>query len=153
MNNEGKKKKLFGIFNIVDIAIIILLIAIAAAAYAFLGKQVKDNLTKTNYTVTLEVTSAEKTLCDAIKTGRTVFDRVQNQPFGVLTDFRIEPAEEFNVSTLDGTVNEVSVPDRYDIFIEIEITTDRNIAVGERLGITTKDFTAAGYIVKVERGK
>lgn len=146
-----EKKRLFGVLNIVDIIIIVLVIAVIFAAYTFLGKQVKDNLTKRSYSVTLEVTQVDKNLCDSIKAGKTVFDKVQNQPFGILTDFRIEPSEEYNVSTLDGSVNEVTVPERFDVYIDIEITTDRNIAVGERLGITTKDFTAAGYVVKVNK--
>lgn len=151
MKKIDGKNRLFGVFNIVDLAIIALFAVVAVGAYAFLGRQVKDNLTKTSYSVTLEVTSVEKDLCDSIKADRTVFDKVQNQPFGTLKSFRVEPASEYNVSSLDASVSEVSIPDRYDVYIDIEITTDRNVAVGERLGITTKDFTAVGYIVSINK--
>lgn len=147
-----EKKRLFGLFNIVDLCILVLVFAVAAAVYYFFsGTVLPDSTPETNYSVTIEFTAVEKDLLDAIKTERTVFDKVQNKAFGTLKAVRSEPASEYALSTEDGTVSRVEIPERYDVWVDIEITTDRSLAVGEQLRISTKDFTCAGYIVSITK--
>lgn len=146
-----EKGRLFGLINIVDLCIIVFVIAAASGAYAFL----KNNITKSSptqtYNVTLEFKGIEKDFGEAIIPGKTVYDRVQSQPFGVLNDVRLKPTVEYNVSNDDGEIKRVTVPDRYTAELDMQLTTDTEIYVGKYLSIATKDFTGAGYVIKMEK--
>ena len=64
---------------------------------------------------------------------------------------RIIPAQEYNVSLTDGTVTKAEVPQRYNAELDMELVTDTEIFVGKNLSIVTKDFTGAGYVIKMEK--
>lgn len=153
MKMIDEKGKLFGVLNIVDILIIVFAAAVVGGAYVFMKNNITKSTPTTTYNVTLELKNVEKDFCDSIIPGKTVMDRVQNKPFGTLNDVRIEPSVEYNVSSMDGTVSRVDVPERYNAELDMEITVDSEIYVGKYLSIATKDFTGAGYVIKSEKAE
>lgn len=153
MKMIDEKGKLFGVLNIVDILIIVFAAAVVGGAYVFMKNNITKSTPTTTYNVTLELKNVEKDFCDSIIPGKTVMDRVQNKPFGTLNDVRIEPSVEYNVSSIDGTVSRVDVPERYNAELDMEITVDSEIYVGKYLSIATKDFTGAGYVIKSEKAE
>lgn len=146
-----EKGRLFGAFNIVDICIIIFVAAVAFVGYLFLSNTITKSAPTQNVRITMELKNVEKELCDAIEVDKTVFDRVGNQKFGILTDARIKPATEVIISKLDGVAREIEVADRYNVELDMELTTDEKVYVGKNISIATKDFTGAGYVINLEK--
>jgi len=146
-----EKGRLFGAFNIVDICIIIFVAAVAFVGYLFLSNTITKSAPTQNVRITMELKNVEKELCDAIEVDKTVFDRVGNQKFGILTDARIKPATEVVISKLDGVAREIEVADRYNVELDMELTTDEKVYVGKNISIATKDFTGAGYVINLEK--
>lgn len=151
MKLVDEKGRLFGVFNIVDLCIVVFVVAVAFVAYTFLNNIVTNTAPEKNLRITMELKNVEKELCDAIEVDKTVFDRVGNQEFGMLTDVRIKPAVEVVISKLDGSVNEIEVPNRYNVELDMELTTDEEVYVGKDISIATKDFTGAGYVINLEK--
>ncbi len=151
MKMIDEKGKLFGVLNIVDILIIVFAVAAVSGAYVFLKKNITKSSPTRTYEITLELKNVEKDFCDSIIPGKTVFDRIQNKQFGVLNDVRIKKSTEYNVSTVDGSVVKVDVPERYNAELDMELTTDTDIYIGKYLSVATKDFTGAGYVIAVEK--
>ena len=147
------KGRLFSIFNIVDICIIIFIVAAAVGAYTYISNTVKTSKTTEHYSVTLEIKAAEDYLVEAMQTDRKVFDHVQNKRIGTIEAIRSKPAVEYRTSTLDGKQVEAKVPDCYDVEIDMDITADGKFYVGKRMSIATKDFVGAGYIIKCEKSE
>lgn len=147
----NEKGRLFGLINIVDLCIILFVIALAGGAYGFLNNNITKSTPTQTYNVTLELKQVEEDFTKTIIPGKTVFDKIQNKPFGTLKDVRIIPAQEYNVSLTDGTVTKAEVPQRYNAELDMELVTDTEIFVGKNLSIATKDFTGAGYVIKMEK--
>ena len=55
-----EKGRIFGIFNIVDLCIIVFLAAAAFGAYKFLDKTIQASKPEKTYAITLEMTGMEK---------------------------------------------------------------------------------------------
>ena len=156
MNNMkmvDEKGKLFGVLNIVDILIIVFAVAAVSGAYVFLKKNITKSAPTRTYSVTLELKNVEKDFCDSIIPNKKVFDRIQNKQFGILNDVRIKPSVEYNVSSDDGAISKVQVPERYNAELDMELTTDTDIYIGKYLSIATKDFTGAGYVIAMEKSE
>ena len=145
------KGRLFSIFNIVDICIIVFIVAAAFGAYTYLSNTVKTGKATQHYSVTLEIKAVKDYVCEAMQTDRKVFDHVQNKRIGTIEAIRSKPAVEYSTSKLDGKTVETQIPDRYDVEIDMDITADGEFYVGKRLSIATKDFKGAGYIIKSEK--
>ncbi len=146
------KWKLFKLFNIVDLCIIVFVVSAAVGAYAFLKTNVdKSSTNEKTYLVTLEIKRAEKDFCETIQPDREVFDRVQNKPIGTLLDVRYNEIIEHNISILDASMQEVLVPDLYDIEIDMQINSKEDVYIGKYMSVKTKDFTGAGNLIKVEK--
>ncbi len=146
-----EKGKLFGVVNIIDLCIV-LFVALAAAVVVmfFSANSNLDAQTKQNI-ITIEVKSVEKELTDAMAEDKKIFDRIQNQPLGVLTGVEVKPSVEYNISKETGEHVESKVPGRYDAILIIEASSAEDLYVGKRMSVETKDFTAAGYIIDLEK--
>ena len=153
MKMIDEKGRLFGVLNIVDILIIVFAAAVVGGACVFMKKNITKSRASATYNITLELKNVEKDFCDSILPGKTVMDRIQNEPFGRLDDVRIKPSVEYNVSSEDGTVSKVFVPERYNAELDMEITSDSDIYIGKYLSVATKDFTGAGYVIKAEKAE
>ncbi len=143
--------KLFGKISIVDLIIIVFIVAAAGGSYVFLKKNIDESKATRSYSIILEYRGIEENLMNAIIPGKTVYERVQNQPIGTLQDVKFEPDTEYNISSLTGELVYERIPGKYDAHLYLDITTDEDIYVGKYLSIGTKDFTGAGYIISVEK--
>ncbi len=146
-----EKGKLFGIINIIDLCILIFgALVVAVVVMFFSANTTMDGAVKQTK-ITIEVTAIEKDLCDVMRPHKNIFDRVQNKSLGRLVDVKIEPSEEYNISIETGEHVKSEVPDRYDAILEIEAESAEDLYVGKRMSVETKDFTAAGYIIDIEK--
>ena len=146
-----EKGRLFGVFNIVDLCIVVFVVAVCAGGYVFLKNNIANASPTKTYNVTLEIKKVEESVCENIIPGKTVFDRIQNQQFGTLEDARVSPAVEYTISEQTGEEKKVLIPNRYDVELDLVLTTDEEIFVGKKLSVSTKDFMGAGYIIKMEK--
>ena len=142
--------KIFKIFNIVDIFIIVAVILVGAVAYTILGSAVSNQGSqKTGYEVVLEIKNVDITLCEAIKKDVKVYDKVQNVYIGTVLGSEYDKSFEYTTSTLNGEVKKSVIPDKYDIMLKLAIDTSEDVYVGKLMSIKTKDFVGSGYILNV----
>lgn len=146
------EKKLFKIFNIVDLFIIVFVLSVILGAYTFLKTNIsKSGDSQNSYTITLELERVEEFIYDAIKVDKDVYDTVQNKPFGKITDARKKEAVEYNVSTVNGKTTKTVVPGLINVEVDILVNTKEDIYVGKLIGIKNKDFTSSGYIIDMDK--
>lgn len=145
----NEKGKLFGIINIIDLLIIIFVALVAWVMVMFFSSNSNIAQETKKCRITIEMTAQEKYLYDAIVEDKQIFDKIQNQPLGTLVDKRIEPCVEYNVVPATGEYKETDVPDRYDIELDIDVSSSEDMYVGKRMSVQTKDFTGSGYIIRV----
>lgn len=150
MKMIDEKGRLFGVLNIIDLCIILFASLVAAVVIMFLSNNSTITSATQNHRITIEVLAVEKDLCDAIEVNKKVYDRVQNKELGTLVDARIEPAVEYNISRETGEHVKSYVPDMYNVELDIDASSSEDLYVGKMMSVETKDFTAAGYIIKKE---
>ncbi len=153
MKIMDEKGRLFGVLNIIDLLIILFVIAVASVVIMFLSANSTINKAQTESKITIEVLAVEKDLCDAMKVDKKIYDRVQNKSLGTLVDVRVKPAEEYNISLQTGEHIKSAVPERYNVELDINTLSSEDLYVGKIMSVETKDFTAAGYIIKKETGE
>ncbi len=150
MKIMDEKGRLFGVLNIIDLLIILFAAVVAAVVIMFLSANSTINKVQTENKITIEVLAVEKDLCDAMKVDKKIYDRVQNKSLGTLVDVRVKPAEEYNISLQTGEHIKSKVPERYNVELDINTASSEDLYVGKIMSVETKDFTAAGYIIKKE---
>ncbi len=150
MKIMDEKGRLFGVLNIIDLLIILFAAVVVAVVIMFLSANSTINKAQTENKITIEVLAVEKDLCDAMKVDKRIYDRVQNKSLGTLVDVRVKPAEEYNISLQTGEHIKSAVPERYNVELDINTVSSEDLYVGKIMSVETKDFTAAGYIIKKE---
>ncbi|MBR4949978.1 MAG: hypothetical protein IKZ25_04290, partial [Clostridia bacterium] len=75
---------------------------------------------------------------------------VNNVPIGVIKDISYSPAVEYVVSENDGEVKKVTVPERFDAKVVVEVSADEKVELGKLLSLRTKNFVGSGYVLSVE---
>ena len=146
-----EKGKLFGIVNIIDLCIVLFVAVVAAVVVMFFSANTSTESQVTQKRIMIEVTAIEKDLCDAMVKDRKIFDKIQNKALGTLVDVKVEPSVEYNLSKDTGEHIESEVPNRYDAQLVINVSSDEELYVGKRMSVITKDFSAAGYIIELEK--
>lgn len=150
MKIMDEKGRLFGVLNLIDLLIIMFAAVVAAVVMMFLSANSTINKAQTENKITIEVRAVDKNLCDAIEVDKKIYDRVQNKSLGTLVDVRVQPAVEYNISRETGEHVKSSVPDKYNVELDINAVSSEDLYVGKMMSVETKDFTAAGYIIKKE---
>lgn len=148
-----EKGKLFGIVNIIDLCIVLFVAVVAAVVVMFFSANSTIDQQATQKRITIEVTAIEKDICDAMVKDKKIFDKIQNKALGTLVDVKVEPSVEYNVSRDTGEHIESEIPDRFDAELVIDVTSGEEVYVGKRMSVSTKDFSAAGYIIDLENIK
>ena len=146
-----EKGKLFGIVNIIDLCIILFVAVVAAVVVMFFSANSNTEAQATQKRITIEVKAIEKDICDAMLKDKKIFDKVQNKALGTLVDVKIEPSVEYNLSKDTGEHIKSEVPNRFDAELVIDVSSNEELYVGKRMSVSTKDFTAAGYIIDLEK--
>ena len=142
-----EKKK----FNAVDV-IIILFVVIIIAVVAFIVRQFINSGEGEMKRIVVEVTEQKDTFCDILTKGDIAYDGVENVKLGTVVDFEVKPSEIDSISSLDGTIKHTSIPERYDIFLTIEVPQETEAPVGKQLWIETSLYKCDGYIIEVDDG-
>lgn len=146
-----EKGKLFGIVNIIDLCIVLFVAIAASVVVMFFSANSNVDQQATQKRITIEVTAIEKDICDSMVKDKKIFDKIQNKALGTLVDVKIEPSVEYNVSKDTGEHIESEVPNRYDAELVIDVSSNEELYVGKRMSVSTKDFSAAGYIIELEK--
>lgn len=135
-------------FNAVDLIIVISVIAIAAVGF-FAVKHFTGKTSEETKTIVLETKKKKEGFCDVVKVGEVAFDGVQNTELGKIKYVNFKPAVEDTISVLDGSIKSAEIPNRYDVYITIEVPADSDVAVGKQMWIETGTYKCDGYIVEV----
>ncbi|MBQ6893020.1 MAG: hypothetical protein IJN48_02335 [Clostridia bacterium] len=137
--------------NVVDLLIVLVLIAAVAvvAALGFSEKTVEED----KYIITLELMEKRAGFSENVIVGDTVVERVQHLEIGVITDVYAIPCERTTYDRVTGEPLTVTIPEREDIYITMEIEDASTISVGKVLSIITKHFTGSGYVIGKEKAE
>lgn len=165
MKIVNEKGKLFGIINIVDLAVLLIVLLLAyAAAVKFSGGQINTPITSSRKTVTVTIKAPSKSdiMLDVFKKGdqlmygNTFIDgayiqKVENKPTMV------------NVQLPTGEIVPTPDPVYKDIFITFAAPVDAGsnvlkvgsseLRIGLQFNLYTKSAFAACYIMEVELSK
>ncbi|MBP7176467.1 MAG: DUF4330 domain-containing protein [Thermoclostridium sp.] len=159
----NEKGKLFGIINIIDLALLLVIAALAVGALLYMkreGGPVAELQTKDFY-VTIFCKENRPEVTDAIKVGDKLY-------FGnaytnlEITDVKAEPAK-MDVPMPDGTLVAADHPVLKDIYVTVKIIGDpidpndpmvyygaTHATVGKNVTVKTTTVEIPGVIIKVE---
>lgn len=160
-----KNRKLFGIFNIVDMILILLIVVVAIfGAKMFLGSGGGDAAsdTKTYSYVVMGKEVVEET-ADFPVVGGNAYNSSTSAYLGVVTDVQTEPFTETMFNRTTGKYEKVPVAGYSDIYVTIEgkgtetekdITVEgETVKVGMELNVKGKGYAFKGIVVEVRDGE
>lgn len=143
---ETRKK-----LNSIDVIIVLIaVILIAGGAYAI--KQFAGSGEEKSKTIVVEVREQKESLCNILKKDDIAYDGVENVKLGKVVNYEVLPAEIDSISTLSGTIENVLIPERYDILLTIEVPESTKVQVGKQLWIETSLYKCSGYVLEVDDG-
>ncbi len=163
--SERRSRKLFGIFNVVDILLILLVIAAAAVgAKLFLGggqNQAVEESKTYSYVVQGQEVLEETAQFPVI--GGKAFNSSTSAYLGIVTDVQSEPHTETMYNRVTEQYEKVPVKDYCNLSVTIEgqgTETDRDIIVegtpvkvGMELNVKGKGYAFKGYVIEVRDGE
>ncbi len=158
MNKNGK---LFGKISIIDIIVVVCVIVLAFGLYAKFTSR-SDAVTsseKSNIEFVYKVKSVRDYTVEGFQKGGPLYDSETKEYMGEITDVNSEPAK-MQVSLVDGTYKELEVPDKYDVYITVQVSGKYNslgfytndnkyIGAGSTLNAWSKFTNTGGEIVAV----
>lgn len=117
INKEGK---LFGIINVIDLAVI-LLIAIVAIGGAYRLKSTSPDVISQNQMalVDVEIADVRQVTVDGFEIGDELYHYDKGQLFGKIVDKKVEKLQQA-VPTSDGELVLADVPEKFKIILTIE---------------------------------
>lgn len=136
-------------FNAVDVLIVLfVLVLIVGGAYAV--KRYNANGTEETKTILIEAKELKKSICDAVLKDDIAYDGTKNTKIGKITDFEVKQATTSSISSKEGIVKTVEIPERYDLYLEIEVPKNTEIQIGEHFWIETSNLKCNGYVLGIE---
>jgi len=123
-----EKGRIFGIINIVDLAVLLVIVLLAGAiGYRLLGSD--DNTPQANvnkYLITVKCPQAPETAINYIKEGDMLYyDNVGSLNYTSVVKAEAEPAQ-VEIITADGQIKMAQHPTLKDIYITFEFRTTSN---------------------------
>lgn len=159
-----KNKKLFGIFNIVDILLILIVIIIGIIGGRMLlggGNTAQTDAKTYSYVVMGEEVVAET--ADFPVVGGNAYNSSTSAYLGVVQDVKTEPFTETMFNRMTGKYEKVSVDGYSNIYVTIEgngTETEKDITVegttvkvGMELNVKGKGYAFKGIVVEVRDGE
>lgn len=137
-------------FNIIDILIVLAVILIGAAALVMSGGKADEDTESGVKTVVLEVMETHEGLWRSVTVGDKVTEKVEKKQIGKITDVSVKPATKASYDRKTGEPKIITLPEREDIYITMEIDKDADVAVGKSLSIVTKHFAGHGYVTRID---
>lgn len=147
----NEKGKIFGLVNLIDLLIVLAAVLCVFAAYKILEDRISVGGERASEVIVVEIKQKEDIFCRDIKQNVPIYDRTDNKQIGTLVEAQVKPSTSYTNSLIDGTVSEVSVPDRSDVLLTIALDTDTEMYVGKYISVNTKEFMGAGYIINMEK--
>lgn len=147
----NEKGKIFGLVNLIDLLIVLAAALCVFAAYKILEDRISVGGERASEVIVVEIKQKEDIFCRDIKQNVPIYDRTDNKQIGTLIEAQVKPSTSYTNSLIDGTVSEVSVPDRSDVLLTIALDTDTEMYVGKYISVNTKEFMGAGYIINMEK--
>lgn len=161
-----KNRKLFGIFNIVDMILILLVIAAGIiGAKMFLGGGSQADTaaeTKTYSYVVMGKEVVEETANFPVA-GGNAYESSTSAYLGVVTDVKAEPFTETMFNRTTGKYEKVPVDGYSDIYLTIEgngtetekdiIVEGTTVKVGMELNVKGKGYAFKGIVMEVRDGE
>lgn len=158
----NEKGKLFGIINIIDLALLLIIAALVVGGVLFMKREGPDTeLPTKTYYATLKCTQYSQEYVDAIHVGDRLFYGGSFTNLEI-TDVRAEPAK-MDVFLPDGTIVVAEHPELKDIYVTIKIIDDpvdpndpmvymgsTHATVGKSVTLKTTTVEIPAVIIKVE---
>ena len=141
--------------NLVDIGVIVIAaLIIIAAAILLIPKGSSETEKGKKQTVVMEVKEKTDDFCKAIKPGEVVKDPSNMKEIGKIISVEQKASTAYTVSSKDASFVKTEVPDRYDLYITLELDGVADTKrIGKGLAIRGKTYVCQGYIVDVIKGK
>ncbi len=134
--------------NIIDVIIVVVIIAgIAAVGLLKTGGDVAEDSTKR---VTVELSEKREGFSENVVIGDSVIEKVKKERIGKVVGVEVKPCIKNSYDRLTGAAKLVTIPEREDVYVTIEVSAAADVAIGKHLSIITKHFTGAGYITEME---
>ena len=160
--NFKKTGKLFGIISIIDVLVVL---CIAALAFGIYARYTSDSdasaaTEHSKFQYVYKVESVREYTLEALRKGGPVYDRETKEYIGDVVGVSAEDAK-MEISKTDGKYVVVTVPDKYDAYVTIEVdgkynslghyTNDnRYIGAGQTLNALSKFSNTEGQIIEVK---
>ena len=137
-------------FNVIDILIAaVVLLAIAAVFFGTRRTQSGEREQSTKIVV-MEVAETHEGLWRSVTIGDKVTEKVEKKEIGKITDVSVKPAEKASYDRRTGAAEIITIPEREDIYITMELDMNADVAVGKPLSIVTKHFAGHGYVMSID---
>lgn len=161
MKGTGGHKRLFGIFNSVDIVIILLVIVMAIGGYLFLrgrsAAETAGGVKTIQYTV--EGQNIVSSAAAYPKVGDKAYNSSTSAYLGIVKDIRVEDQMKVDYNPQKGAYDKHAVTGFKTVYITIEgegydndqnvVVNDNVVKVGQELNVKGKGYAMGGYIVGI----
>lgn len=157
-----KTGKLFGKISIIDIIVVLCIIVLAFGIYM---RYTSDSdataaTERTKFQYVYKVEGVREYTLEALRKGGPVHDRETKEYIGDVVDVRAEDAK-MEISLVDGTYVTVTVPDKYDAYVTVEVdgkynslghytAANRYIGAGQTVNALSKYSNTEGQIIEVK---
>ena len=138
------KKKL----NVIDLLIILFLAAVIAAGMLY-ARKISKPAEEGPKTIVLEVTEKREGFLSVMQEGDQLWDGTQKKEFGVLKSVESRPASKDAFSQKDGKIRKVEIPERYDLYLTVEVPESKKVNVGKGLWLESQRYKCSGYVLEV----
>lgn len=161
MKAEAGKGKILGIFNGLDIIIMIFVIAAIFLGIRFLKSRDAVAEAGGNKTIqyTVEAQNVVKAASEMAKAGDEVYNSSTSDYLGTVTEVRVIDQTRLEYNQTKGVYEKHPVPRLYTVYVTIEgdgYETDQNIVVngqtvkvGGEMSVKGKGYAFGGYIVGI----
>ena len=153
--------RLFGLINLVDLAVVLLVLVVAAAAYYRLGggEDQRHREGGTPLEVLLEVSEVRQPTVDVLREGDIVYDHTTGEVIGEIAAKEVEPYRT-PVETAGGEVVMAEVPEHYNVYLTLHSgandvggtfrVASYEVKIGNRITLEGPDFSVRGTVMGFE---
>lgn len=165
MEHEHRSKKFFGIFNVVDIFIVVVAIALVIAAYFIIHSR---NISAQGGTIqpiryTIEGFQSLNDIEGIPEIGKEVYNSSTYDYLGKVVDLRVEPYTERIFNPKTEKFEKVEIPNFVNLYLTIEgngyhnerdvVVEGTTVKVGSELNVKGKGYAVKSYIVEIDIGE
>lgn len=128
MKVVNEKGKLFGIINIIDLAVILIVALLAVGGAKRMKKSPVATTESKKALITVEVSNVRTATVDGLVVGDPLYHYDKGQEFGKIVNKEVEPYKE-PVESGDGRWILAEVPEKYAVILTIEANAKENADV------------------------